>query len=424
MALIKGSKSSDRLFGTSGADQMYGYESNDVFYSSAGSDEFYGGDGIDAVTYTNSSRGVTVNLDRNKGAGGNAAGDTYYSIENVDGSRYADFIIGNDGDNVIDGLHGNDILHGNGGADRLYGGSGHDELYGGTGADKLYGGFGNDILDGGAGADQLYGGYGYDTVSYEASATGVSVDFLYGPGRWGDAEGDTYDRIENIAGSDHGDTLSGDNGANVIEGNGATDFITDRGGDDTLYGGDGNDWFNAGAGADDYYGGADNDLVNFAESATGVTVNLATGVGSGGIAEGDTYTGIETLIGSNHGDVLIGDDGNNTLLGSDGADILIGGLGDDHILGDNGGDGSAYADTFVFGDTRGTEADSIYGFAAGVDKIDLTATEFTGFNDLASPGDRYWEQVGDDTVIHYYDHTITLLNVDRGDLGADDFLFA
>ena len=34
------------------------------------------------------------------------------------------------------------------------------------------------------------------------------------------------------------------------------------------------------------------------------------------------------------------------------------------------------------------------------------------------------EQDGDDTVIHYYDHTITLQGVNANQLDADDFLFS
>ena len=39
-------------------------------------------------------------------------------------------------------------------------------------------------------------------------------------------------------------------------------------------------------------------------------------------------------------------------------------------------------------------------------------------------GSRYMEQVGSDTVIHYFDHTITLQNVHMTELNTEDFLFA
>ena len=88
------------------------------------------------------------------------------------------------------------------------------------------------------------------------------------------------------------------------------------------------------------------------------------------------------------------------------------------------GGGAAYADTFVFSGGEGPEMDIIADFAPGVDTLDLTqAEDFFGFNDLTNGGDRYMYQVGDNTVIKYYDHSLTLNNVNMEDLSADDFLF-
>ena len=60
-----------------------------------------------------------------------------------------------------------------------------------------------------------------------------------------------------------------------------------------------------------------------------MTVNLATGTGHGGHAEGDTLTGIEAVFGSQHADHLTGDGGNNSLAGRAGGDTLDGGDGRD-----------------------------------------------------------------------------------------------
>ena len=90
------------------------------------------------------------------------------------------------------------------------GGAGGDD-------DTLIGGEGNDTLIGGAGADSLDGGAGIDTADYSGSESGVTVDLSAGTGTGGDAEGDTLTSIENVTGSAHNDTLTGDAGANTLE---------------------------------------------------------------------------------------------------------------------------------------------------------------------------------------------------------------
>jgi hypothetical protein len=68
-----------------------------------------------------------------------------------------------------------------------------------------------------------------------------------------------------------------------------------------------------GAGADQMDGNHGIDTVSYAGSST-VTVNLASG-GLGGDAQGDTYFGIENVIGSSSDDVIIGDIFSNRLDG-------------------------------------------------------------------------------------------------------------
>ena len=82
----------------------------------------------------------------------------------------------------------------------LTGGVGNDSITGGSGWDYLAGGLGNDSLDGMAGED---------TVDYSASATAVVVT-LGAPGV-GSGEGlDSLTSIEDVAGSNHNDSLTGD----------------------------------------------------------------------------------------------------------------------------------------------------------------------------------------------------------------------
>ena len=79
-------------------------------------------------------------------------------------------------------------------------------------------------------------------------------------------------------------------------------------------------------------------MISFADSAAGVTVDLASGTGAGSDAAGDVISGIENIDGSSYDDTLTGDTGNNVLRGGAGNDSLTGGEGDDAYLfgrGDN-----------------------------------------------------------------------------------------
>src|SRR5207344_3315968 len=65
----------------------------------------------------------------------------------------------------------------------------------------------------------------------------------------------------------------------------------------TLDGGAGDDVISGGAGADTLIGGTGIDTASYAASTQGVTVNLETGTGQGGNAQGDTLSGFENLTG-------------------------------------------------------------------------------------------------------------------------------
>ena len=80
------------------------------------------------------------------------------------------------------------------------------------------------------------------------------------------------------------------------------------------------------------------DLIVYINSPTGVTVDLVTGIGSGGTAEGDFLENIEQIRGSNFDDRLIGNDNFNSLSGRDGNDTLEAGIGAGLFSGGNGND--------------------------------------------------------------------------------------
>jgi Ca2+-binding RTX toxin-like protein len=141
-------------------------------------------------------------------------------------------------------------------------------------------------------------------------------------------------------GTNNSDTIGGTPYGDVIFGGGGNDSLYGFGGNDQLFGeGGAVDTLNGGAGADFLDGGSgDLDTASYFDSPAGVTVNLQSGTGSGGDAEGDILQGIERLVGSDFTDLLIGDDGDNDLYGHAGNDLLNGGGGTDFLFGQEGHD--------------------------------------------------------------------------------------
>ena len=326
---LTGDAGGNRLEGGGGDDSVEGGAGNDTLIGGEGADTLDGGAGEDVVDYRASASGVTVNLATGTGSGGDAEGDRFSGVEHVVGSGYGDRLTGDAGGNRLEG---------GGGDDSVEGGAGNDTLLGGEGNDTLIGGEGNDTLMGGEGADTLDGGAGEDVVDYGASASGVTVNLAAGTGSGGDAEGDRISGVEHVVGSGYGDRLTGDAGGNRLEGGGGDDSVEGGAGNDALIGAEGNDTLTGGEGADTLDGGAGEDVVDYGASASGVTVNLATGTGSGGDAEGDRISGVEHVVGSGYGDRLTGDAGGNRLEGGGGDDRLEGGEGNDTLLGAEGAD--------------------------------------------------------------------------------------
>jgi Ca2+-binding RTX toxin-like protein len=329
-----GTDGDDRLDGTREDDTISGLDGNDTIFGFGGDDWLYGGDGYDYL----------------------------------DGGDNNDHLYGGNNGDELHGGDGNDWLYGDDGSDLLYGGAGDDHLYGGDDINS----HGN-LLNGGAGADTLHGAPNRpDIADYSDSPGAVEVNLGTSKGAGSDAEGDIYYDIEHITGSAFDDILIGSGGFNSIHGGGGDDQIFGLGDDDKLYGGEGHDYLDGGDGYD---------TIEYYASANGVIVNLTTGAGTGGEAEGDTYYSIEHVFGSKFDDTLIGDGNANLLQGAEGDDTLFGGGGQDKLNGGSGQDtlsGGAEADTFLFyaSGTLGDPPDFITDFSqADGDVIDLKSLE-------------------------------------------------
>ncbi|MDO5356189.1 MAG: Ig-like domain-containing protein, partial [Conchiformibius sp.] len=180
-------------------------------------------------------------------------------------------------------------------------------------------------------------------------------------------------QIENLIGSAHNDTLTGNNADNAIYG-GA--------GDDVINGGKGNDWLDGGSGNDTLKGGMGDDVYIVGEA--GDKVEEASGQGNDHVYSSRTDFTLSafvenlTLLGSaktgtgnDAANKLEGNNLDNTLDGKGGDDTLNGGGGSDMLTGGTG------KDTFVFSSMLDGSIDTITDFSQGEDKIALSRAVFT-----------------------------------------------
>jgi len=426
---LSGGSSDDTLNGAGGADTLNGDNGNDNLAGGGGADILNGGTGTDTANYNDSNGAVTVDLDGNIGAGGHAAGDTFSSIENLIGSRFADTLQGRAGVNV------------------LMGGAQGDTLSGLGGNDQLFGGTGDDVLEGGVGGDILSGQGGRDEASYVNSTAGVDIDLTSNTASGGHANADTLIGIENVTGTSFADDLRGNVVANTLIGGDGDDTLNSAGGSDTVVGGLGDDELIGGGGADVLDGGSGIDTVSYISSTAIVRIDLQADTASGGHANGDDLDSIENIFGSRFNDELTGDDGANSLsghtrndtldggLGDDtldggtGSDTLMGGAGDDILIGGTGVDileggldddtltGGSSSDIFVFSSTTFGQ-DTITDFQNGTDLLDFTAAGL-GFSDFTAT------QSGADTVLTYNldpAQSLTLTGINVSAIDALDFV--
>ena len=217
---------------------------------------------------------------------------------------------------TINGTEGNDILQSTAENDFIFGFGGNDYI----------------AVDQSSGQDYIEGGFGIDTFDVRIGSR-CYINLRLGEyetfGGTGEPARGTLVGIESAWGTDGNDSLFGSSDDNLLLGEG------------------GDDWLEGGWGADTLIGGQGIDTASYYFSPTGsVVADLLLG-GSSGDARGDTYSGIENLVGSQTGDQLFGDDlpneidgaeGHDLIVGRGGADRLYGGDGQDILMGGAGGD--------------------------------------------------------------------------------------
>ena len=382
--MLYGGPGADMVFGGAGDDTLKGDGGDDMLVGGPGADKFFGGAGSDMI-YADTNDTLIVGGISNSDGTGQMANDAATMDMDESGEMGAmdtlSFakLTGKDGVNVTvnqdDGtgataLTGTTVITANI--------KGIENLIGTSEVDSLTGDGGNNTIEGCEGGDTLSGGASEDTLSYASSDSLVSVTLLGTAGDTspaarvarGDARGDSATNFENVRGSAYDDDLTGDVNTNKLWG---------MDGDDELVGGDGADTIEGGAGADELDGDNGNvsgqtrstdDVLSYASSSAGVSVNLAARSASGGHAQGDAIVSFESddgdndatttaiaatltdaasksgtevstfedLTGSKHDDTLTGDYRMNVLSGGGGDDTLKGGGGVDHLVGGPGAD--------------------------------------------------------------------------------------
>ncbi|MBH1971749.1 hypothetical protein FK216_09740 [Moraxellaceae bacterium AER2_44_116] len=366
------------------------------------------------------------------------------SINWIDGGLGNDSLVGQDSSDVLFGDFGNDDLHGNGDGDFIAGGSGNDTIYGGDGDDR-YGGVtykgtsysngllgeeGDDYIDGGDGKDRLDGGSGNDTLK-----GGMDDDTLYGGSGtdqlYGEAGDDylstsgIYDGNDSLYGGSGKDDLNADGNNNLLEGGEDIDSLAVNGSQSTLMGG---------LGADSLTVNGDNNLLDGGEGDSHFDVygNANTVVGGDG-------TDVISLAGMAAGQVNAGAGDDAVYLwresygGADSSNVQIHlGVGNDHV--DTEGYGAGYYFSGTATITTGMGSDIVelslrglergldllvitdFSVGAGGDKLDLTPVlarlHELGY-DYSNPFTHSWlrfVQSGADT----------LLQVDKDSLGTGE----
>jgi Ca2+-binding RTX toxin-like protein len=270
--------------------------------------------GNELLTYKESAEAVVIDLGAGTATRSGGDTDTFFNVNLAEGSALDDSLLGSSGNNFLSGRNGADSLNGNGvtldqfglGFDVLAGGAGNDTFT--VGAEDFLGPQTNTIIDYNAEGGTLGITVNLDDVLQSGQAAGTATD------SFGDT--DTLVGVHNVVGTNSGDTFYGSDD---------DDVFTPGGGDDTI---------NAG-------GTADFDILTYAPVAAlppafnlteGIVV-VWTGAGAGNVNSdtttevgSDTFTGVESVWGTQFGDQFIAMDGPLYATGMAGNDTFQGGL--------------------------------------------------------------------------------------------------
>lgn len=338
--------------------------------------------------------------------------------DSITGSKNADVLRGEDGNDTLSGASGNDSLDGGNGADALSGSGGSDTLVGGLGNDNLSGGNDGDVLYG-DNRNTNYGEDGSDTL-----AGGAGNDYLNGEGKSDTVNGDdgndivtntdaAADVINGGLGTDTCEPESMDSRTSVESQNSVTGAQNLNGTYLTIDGTSGNDTINVNRSGDLLFAEINGQVRVDSIARLSAVLQQSTGEPSyfglkvdGGAGDDvisvNAFLGNETIVFGNSGNDRLGGSavtffggglGNDTIVGSSRNEGIVGGSGNDSIVAGGGRDtisGDGSDGHFTSFDFRVEE------YAAAVDLVNLDVLRFgiqgTAGNDVIRGQD------GDDLI--------------------------
>jgi Ca2+-binding RTX toxin-like protein len=334
---LRGGDGSDQLIGSGGGDFLDGGTGADRMTGNAGNDTYIVDNAADAVTETAGQGFDSIYSFVSYALSANADVDWLSTIDNnattaidLTGSAIGQYLIGNQGANILDGKAGADFMQGFGGNDIYYVDNGSDAP----------------VEAAGGGTDAAF-----TTISY-GLANGTSIEILGTTSVAGTG-------AINLLGNEIANSLIGNAGANSLDGAGGADTMTGYGGNDTYIVDDSGD-----AVVEAASGGFD---------AIYTIASYTLGAGS------EVEWLSAATVGSTTALNLTGNAFNNYVLGNNGANLINGGAGNDTLYGYGG------ADSFQFTTALGAgNVDVLTDFVSGTDKIALDDAVFTQIGGLGA----------------------------------------
>jgi len=375
---LDGGTGDDILSAGLGSSVLDGGSGDDILKGVGGANTLIGGAGNDTADYSGSSIGRTISLTTGAATSGYiswpndipdwAVADHLSGIENITGSNYQDYLIGDGGVNVLRGNDGGDLLDGRGGADIMYGGLGNDQFY----------------VDNAGDVVRENAGEGSDTVR-------ALVNYTLGAGT--EVEWLVVDDVH----STFAINLAGNEFANYVWGNDGDNILNGGGGADDLNGWKGNDTYivnNLGVSLFENYGEGFDTLL------TSVTYDVG------------LYSEIEVIQAAGTANIdLVGSIDNNRIIGNDGQNTIVGSYGKDTLTGGGGGDVFVWSSVdeiglFNFDPDIVTDFNPLQGDLLAFNTIDADETvagnqafTFIGTAPFTAPGQINWFTNGVDTFI-------------------------